>query len=153
DVCDSSACVREGPWIALLIGILPHEVDRAPLGVLPDCLVEAARDFIEIAVLGTCCAAGANRRDTVTDHGRPVCIEGCVARHVDATVVGIEQRVFVSELEAGDGRSGVNRRDAAVGADDQIRYNAEEIPAAAVAPEVIRDEAEALEYFKIQVRK
>src|SRR5579871_713720 len=138
------------PRIADQVGVLAHEVEGPPLGILPDGLVEAERDFLNGAVLpvsGPDVAVADQHR--LGDGG----VDDHVLLDVSAAVVGVEQRVLVRVLEAGNRRSGVNERHAAICAGHQVGRQAEDVTAAAIAPIVVRDNPEAGYDLKIEVQE
>src|SRR5579864_520169 len=59
----------------------------------------------------------------------------------------------MSKLNAGNGRSGLDGRDRAIGPDDHVGSEAENVPADSVADEIVGQDAEALEQFNIRVEE
>src|SRR5579863_487310 len=132
------------PGITIQPLVLPHPVDGAVAGILPDRLVESKRYFLDGAVLA------------VGGAGVPVAdwLAGGIDRHIaldeNPTVIGVEQGVFDGGLETIDGAAGMDGTERPVGPDNEIRRLAEHVTAFAVTPEISREQTKVL--HKRQIR-
>src|ERR1017187_3323147 len=127
--------------------VLAHHVDGAVLRILPNGLVDAERILpldVVIAVRRT--------QEAVTNLGGAVGVKRHVLADPETAEIGVQQGLLRhGGFNAIHGAESVNRADAAVGAYDQVGSLAEDVAAAAIAQEIVGDEADILEDFEIPV--
>src|ERR1019366_10329863 len=136
------------PWVARNVGILAHEVQSAVLRVFPNGLRESAGYFLNVTIL-----TRRRSRKPVPDGRRAVHFESFILEDIDSTVVSVEQCLVMRELKSRNSRAVTDRRNTAVVADDHVRYLAEDVSAAATAPEIVRDDAETFVNLHVKVEE
>src|SRR5215469_9095067 len=135
------------PRSARQVRILENEVERAPLRVFPERLVEADCGFEDVAVLSV-----AGTGEAVTGE-----LTGAIDDYRTADIIVAEitekQGVLQLGLEAAETGIGLNGDDPAVAVDYKVRSLAKHVAAFAIRGEGVGNEVEALHQFEVHIER
>ena len=144
--CILGSARRNEPGIPQEVGVLQKRRYLPVFGIAEKSLVPAASDFLCGAIL-----AVRRSRIAVANKRGSVGIQGRVAADEDSAIIGIENRLAQRPFKTVHGGTGVDRRGGAVGAENEIGRLAVQVPARAVAPEVIGNQPEIFEDLEVAV--